>query len=154
MGFWTTAHNNLLLASIQELHLMLYLKDISSIKCSILERSQIILILAKQDLYWLSRTIVLFGIDRTLWTSSVLTKLSLQIGLRGFSNSTNGLFLSDFITSNSLTSSLQRLGHFLLTSQHATTWQDVLLFAKTAAKQIMWSGNGQNLIVARMYIFY
>ena len=81
---------------------MLYLRDIFSIKCNILEQSQIILILAKQDLYLLSRIIVLFGIDRTLWTSSVLTELSLLTGLKGFSNSKNGLFLSNFITSTNI----------------------------------------------------
>ena len=79
---------------------MWYLKDISSIKCSILEQCQIIWILAEQDLYWHSRTIVLFGIDRTLWINSVLTELSLQFDLRDFSNSTNCLFFSNFITSN------------------------------------------------------
>ena len=82
---------------------MLYLKDISSIKRDILEQSQIISILAEQDLYWLVRIIVLFGIDRTLWTSSVLTELSSQTGPKDFSNSTNHMFLSNFITSNLLT---------------------------------------------------
>ncbi len=100
MGSWTTVHNNLLLAFNPELHLMLYLRDISSIKCKTLEQSQIILILAEQNLYWLSRTIILFGINRILWTSSVLTKLSLQIGPKGFSNSKNSLFHPNFITSN------------------------------------------------------
>ncbi len=79
---------------------MLYLKGISSIKCDILEQFQIILILVEQDLYWLARTIVLFGIDRTLWIGSVLTELSPQTGLKGFSDSTNHLFLFNFITSN------------------------------------------------------
>ena len=37
---------------------------------------------------------------------------------------------------------------YILTGQHATTWQDVLLFAKTKV-----SGNGQNLSIARMYSF-
>ena len=37
---------------------------------------------------------------------------------------------------------------YILTGRHATTWQDVLLFAKTKV-----SGNGQNLSIARMYSF-
>ena len=38
-GIWTIAHNNLLLTLIQGMHLILSLRDISSIKCSILEQS-------------------------------------------------------------------------------------------------------------------
>ena len=79
---------------------MLYLRDISNIKCDILEQFQIISILAEQDLYWLAQTIVLFGMDRTLWIGSVLIELSPQTGPKGFSDSMNHLLLSNFITSN------------------------------------------------------
>ncbi len=64
-----------------------------------LRKIQIILILAEQDLYGLSWTTVLFGMDRILWTSSVLAEQSIKIGLHSFSIPTNDSFFSNFITS-------------------------------------------------------
>ena len=67
----TTAYHYLFLSSIQRLQLMLSHRNISSIKCDILEQFQIILILAEQYFYRLIRTVVLFDIDQTRWTRLV-----------------------------------------------------------------------------------
>ncbi len=74
--------------------------NISSIKCDILEQSPIILILAEQYFYRSIRTVVLFGIDWTRWTSLVLAELHLLNGPKGFPNSMNRLFLSQTIDKN------------------------------------------------------
>jgi hypothetical protein len=96
MNSWITAHNNLLLALILELHLMLHLRDISSIKCNISDSFSTGR--TRSPLY--SRIVVLFERDRTQLSSSVFAEQSIRIDLPGYPIPTNDSFFSNFITSN------------------------------------------------------
>ena len=99
MNSWITAHNNLLLALIPELHLMLHLRDISSIKCNISDSFSIGR--TRSPLY--SRIVVLFKWDRTQLSNSVFAEQSIRIDLPDYFILTNDSFFSNFITSRNKT---------------------------------------------------
>jgi hypothetical protein len=86
----------MLLALILELHLMLHLIDISSIKCNISYSFSIGR--TRSPLY--SRTVVLFERDRTQLSSSAFAEQSIRIDLSSYPIPRNDSFFSNFITPN------------------------------------------------------